>query len=115
MYNCSFVLSGPTELDGALLKASDLRAGEVFVIAGLIAKGTTTVTGVDHIERGYENMTEKIVQLGANIRKEKITEHEMKQLKAQTNSSKKIKSNKGEKMMKRSITMESDRVTEAAA
>lgn len=85
--NGSVIISGPTELEGALVKASDLRAGAALVIAGLIAKGTTTVTGVDHIERGYENMTEKLVQLGANIRKEKMTEREMEQLNVQMNLS----------------------------
>ena len=85
--NGSVIISGPTDLEGALVKASDLRAGAALVIAGLIAKGTTTVTGIDHIERGYENMTEKLVQLGANIRKEKMTEREMEQLNVQMNLS----------------------------
>src|SRR5699024_3943367 len=113
--NGSVIISGPAELEGALVKASDLRAGAALVIAGLIAKGTTIVTGVDHIERGYENMTEKLVQLGANIRKEKMTEREMEQLNVQMNLSEKIKRIKGEKTIERSLTMELVRVTEAAA
>src|SRR5699024_3796802 len=81
--NGSVIISGPTELEGTLVKASDLREAAAVDSAGVIAKGTTTATGVDHIERGYENMTEKLEQLGASILKEKMTEREMEPLNVQ--------------------------------
>lgn len=76
----SVIINGPVSLEGALVKASDLRAGASLVIAGLMSKGITEVTGVEHIERGYENMTKKLVQLGASIRREKMTEREIDQM-----------------------------------
>ena len=76
----SVIINGPASLEGALVKASDLRAGASLVIAGLMSEGMTEVTGVEHIERGYENMTKKLVQLGANIRREKMTEREIDQM-----------------------------------
>lgn len=54
-------------LEGAKVQASDLRAGAALVIAGLIAEGKTEITGLEHIERGYENMVEKLRNLGAHI------------------------------------------------
>lgn len=79
----SAIISGPVQLEGARVKASDLRAGAALVIAGLIAKGTTEITGVDHIQRGYEDMTEKLINLGAHIRMEKMTAQEMEKFKQQ--------------------------------
>ena len=79
----SVIVTGPAPLEGALVKASDLRAGASLVIAGLMSEGITEVTGVEHIERGYENMTEKLVQLGASIRREKMTEREIDQMNLQ--------------------------------
>src|SRR5690625_6083617 len=79
----SVIVTGPAPLEGALVKASDLRAGASLVIAGLMSEGITEVTGVEHIERGYENMTEKLIQLGANIRREKMTEREIDQMNLQ--------------------------------
>ncbi|MFD2130725.1 UDP-N-acetylglucosamine 1-carboxyvinyltransferase [Pseudogracilibacillus auburnensis] len=76
----SAIISGPIQLEGALVKASDLRAGASLVIAGLMANGMTEITGVEHIERGYENMTEKLVNLGARIRRETMSDEEVKQL-----------------------------------
>lgn len=81
----SVIVTGPEKLEGALVKASDLRAGASLVIAGLMADGITEVTGIEHIERGYEKMTEKLVQLGANIRKEKMTTNEMEKMNVQLN------------------------------
>ena len=51
----------------ARLKAGDLRAGAALVIAGLVASGTTEIEGVSYIERGYENIVEKLRALGADI------------------------------------------------
>ena len=47
------IITGPVQLQGAKVKASDLRAGAALVIAGLLAEGVTEVTGVEHIDRGY--------------------------------------------------------------
>ncbi len=74
------IINGPAELEGAQVRATDLRAGAALVIAGLMAKGKTEIIGVEHIERGYENMTEKLAQLGANIRKVKMTKTEIEQM-----------------------------------
>lgn len=61
------VLEGPSELHGAEVVASDLRAGACLVTAGLMAKGTTTVRNVEYILRGYDHIIEKLVALGADI------------------------------------------------
>ena len=61
------VIQGVQELSGATVKATDLRAGAALVIAGLMANGTTVVEDIYHIERGYENIDEKLRALGADI------------------------------------------------
>jgi len=76
----SAIVTGPTELKAARVHATDLRAGAALVIAGLMANGVTEITGVSHIDRGYENMTEKLIQLGANIWREKTTQAEIKHI-----------------------------------
>ena len=58
---------GPRKLKGAEVVATDLRAGAAMVIAGLLAEGETTITNVEHILRGYENMIEKLTNIGAKI------------------------------------------------
>lgn len=75
------IITGPVQLQGAKVKASDLRAGAALVIAGLLAEGVTEVTGVDHIDRGYSNLVEKLSGLGATIWREKMTKEEVEQLK----------------------------------
>ncbi len=62
---------GPTKLKGCEVKATDLRAGACLVLAGLIAEGKTIVTDVEHILRGYENIVEKLSNVGAKITLEK--------------------------------------------
>ncbi|HLQ96105.1 MAG TPA: UDP-N-acetylglucosamine 1-carboxyvinyltransferase [Pseudogracilibacillus sp.] len=62
------IVSGPVSLEGARVTASDLRAGAALVIAGLMANGRTEISGVEHIQRGYEQMVDKLQALGANIR-----------------------------------------------
>ena len=57
------------QLEGATVMATDLRAGAALVIAGLVATGTTEVTNIYHIERGYEDFVRKLKGLGANIKK----------------------------------------------
>ncbi|MHA6258973.1 UDP-N-acetylglucosamine 1-carboxyvinyltransferase [Sporosarcina sp. CAU 1771] len=70
----SAILSGPTPLEAATVRASDLRAGAALVIAGLIAEGETEVQEIQHIERGYSSLIEKLQGLGADIRKVTIQE-----------------------------------------
>lgn len=60
-------INGPTELHGDVVKATDLRAGACLVLAGLIAKGKTTINDVEHVLRGYENIIEKLRKVGAKI------------------------------------------------
>lgn len=66
------IINGPAELRGAEVVASDLRAGACLVIAGLMATGTTTITNVEYILRGYDHIIEKLTALGADIRMEEI-------------------------------------------
>ena len=61
------IITGPTPLKGEEVVATDLRAGAAMVIAGLIAKGKTTVNDIEHILRGYENIVEKLTNVGAKI------------------------------------------------
>lgn len=65
-------INGPTKLKGCEVKATDLRAGACMILAGLIAEGTTTVTDVEHVLRGYENIIEKLQGVGAKIALEEI-------------------------------------------
>jgi len=62
------VIEGVKELNGAPVKATDLRAGAAMVIAALSASGTTHIEDIEHIERGYEDIVEKLSALGADIR-----------------------------------------------
>lgn len=66
------IIDGISKLTGAVVKATDLRAGAAMVLAGLIAEGTTEIHSIEHIDRGYPHIEEKFRQLGANIRREKI-------------------------------------------
>ncbi|MFD2446800.1 UDP-N-acetylglucosamine 1-carboxyvinyltransferase [Bacillus sp. CGMCC 1.16607] len=77
----SAIINGPIQLQGAKVKASDLRAGAALVIAGLMAEGITEVTGLEHIDRGYSNLVEKLNGLGATIWREQLTKEEMEQMK----------------------------------
>lgn len=61
------LIRGGQKLTGAEVEASDLRAGACLVTAGLMAEGTTEVTGVENILRGYANIVDKLVALGADI------------------------------------------------
>ncbi len=70
------VIEGVRELTAAPVRAFDLRAGAAMVIAGLAAKGVTQVEQVTNIERGYENLVEKFVSLGADMYRSEIPETE---------------------------------------
>ena len=61
------VYEGPNQLQGASVKATDLRAGAALVIAGLMAQGRTEITNIEFILRGYSNIIEKLRSLGADI------------------------------------------------
>ena len=61
-------ISGPTKLKAQEVVATDLRAGACLVLAALISEGTTTITNIEHVLRGYENIVEKLSNVGANIR-----------------------------------------------
>jgi len=60
---------GPVPLKGAEVQITDLRAGAALVLAALAAKGRSEVLGVEHIERGYEDLEGKLTRLGARIEK----------------------------------------------
>jgi UDP-N-acetylglucosamine 1-carboxyvinyltransferase len=62
------VIEGVKELTGAPVQATDLRAGAAMLIAGLIASGTTEISEIQHIERGYEDIVGKLKALGADIK-----------------------------------------------
>ena len=66
------VITGVKELNSAPVRAVDLRAGPAMIIAGLMAKGITEVEEIVHIDRGYENIAEKLTKLGADIKRVKI-------------------------------------------
>ena len=62
------VIYGKTDLVGKNVRATDLRGGASMVICGLIADGTTVITNVEHILRGYEDIVGKLSKVGANIK-----------------------------------------------
>ena len=65
--NDHIIYEGPNQLTGSGVKATDLRAGAALVIAGLMASGTTEITNVEYILRGYSDIIHKLTQLGADI------------------------------------------------
>ena len=65
--NDHIIYEGPNQLTGSSVKATDLRAGAALVIAGLMASGTTEITNVEYILRGYSDIIQKLTQLGADI------------------------------------------------
>ena len=71
------VIEGVNELHGAPVKATDLRAGAALIIAGLVASGTTEVSSINYIERGYEEIIEKFRALGADIKKQYVPDDEV--------------------------------------
>jgi len=66
----SAIIEGVKKLTGAQVKATDLRAGAALVLAALTASGTSELSDIHHIDRGYCNLAEKLSQLGAKIRRE---------------------------------------------
>lgn len=70
--NQSTTVIGPSKLKGKEVVATDLRAGASLVAAALAAEGTTMITNVEHILRGYENIVEKLTKVGAKIKSREI-------------------------------------------
>ena len=66
------IIEGVDSLGGADVMASDLRAGAALVLAGLIARGQTRLNRIYHVDRGYEKLEEKLIKLGADIKREKF-------------------------------------------
>jgi len=65
------IIQGVKYLSGAPVMASDLRASAALILAGLVAKGVTEVSRIYHLERGYENLDDKLKKIGANVWREK--------------------------------------------
>ena len=63
------IIDGVDSLNGAKVAATDLRAGAAMVIAGLVAKGETEISEIEHIDRGYPHIEDKFRALGADIRR----------------------------------------------
>jgi UDP-N-acetylglucosamine 1-carboxyvinyltransferase len=66
-YQHSAVINGPSKLKGADIEVPDLRAGFSYLIAAIMAKGKSTIRGIDHITRGYENLEGSLKNLGVGI------------------------------------------------
>ncbi len=63
------IISGPTPLMGAAVRALDVRAGAALVLAGLAARGRTTISDIYHLDRGYESLEAKLTSVGAVMRR----------------------------------------------
>jgi UDP-N-acetylglucosamine 1-carboxyvinyltransferase len=68
----TIIITGVPQLSGASVEAVDIRAGAAVVIAGLTAQGTTEIANIEHLDRGYEGMVEKLRSLGAEIQRVRI-------------------------------------------
>ena len=78
------IIRGKTPLSGAEVMATDLRASACLVLAGLIATGQTTINDIEHLDRGYERIEEKLRQLGVRI--ERFTNNNNNQRKVEVKS-----------------------------
>ncbi|RLC34242.1 MAG: UDP-N-acetylglucosamine 1-carboxyvinyltransferase [Candidatus Nealsonbacteria bacterium] len=63
------IVNGPTKLQGRELRSLDLRGGAALIIAGLIAKGETTINNIYQVDRGYEKIEERLQAIGADIKR----------------------------------------------
>ena len=68
----SAVILGPTKLKGSRISIPDLRAGFVYLIAASLAEGESIITGIHHVERGYERIQEKLQGIGVDIERIKV-------------------------------------------
>ncbi len=64
------VVRGVPRLSGAQVRSTDIRAGAALVLAGMVADGTTEVSGAEHVDRGYEDLAGRLAALGADVRRE---------------------------------------------
>ena len=69
LYGRTAIIKGVKRLFGTTITAPDLRGGAALVLGGLVAEGTTIINGVRHIERGYDGFENKLLSLGADIKK----------------------------------------------
>lgn len=76
------IIEGGTPLSGAQVKATDLRAGAALILLGMVAEGTTEVTELRHIDRGYVGIVEKLRAMGANIERVTVSKDEERTLRA---------------------------------
>jgi UDP-N-acetylglucosamine 1-carboxyvinyltransferase len=61
------MIRGVDHLQGTTVRASDIRAAAALTLAGLVARGTTTVEGLEHVDRGYESFVARLTSLGADV------------------------------------------------
>ncbi|MCH9614432.1 MAG: UDP-N-acetylglucosamine 1-carboxyvinyltransferase 1 [Chlamydiia bacterium] len=76
----SLVIKGPTRLNGCKIEIPDLRAGFAYVMAALIAEGESEITNLQYLDRGYENIDQKLSSLGAQIKRTQKTKHPLEAL-----------------------------------
>src|SRR6476661_8094175 len=63
----SVIMNGPSDLQGAEVAATDLRAAAALIVSGLVADGITSITELKHLDRGYVDFHKKLAALGADI------------------------------------------------
>jgi UDP-N-acetylglucosamine 1-carboxyvinyltransferase len=76
-YKHTCLIKGPTPLTASKLEIPDLRAGFSYVLAALMAEGTSTLSGLPYLDRGYENLVEKLQALGASVQREHVTREKL--------------------------------------
>ncbi len=64
------LIKGPTKLKGVPIASCDIRAGAAMVLAALVAEGETEISNINYIDRGYEGLDEKLISLGAKIKRD---------------------------------------------
>lgn len=68
-YGHAIKIFGPIQLHNAILEVCDLRAGATLLLSALVAKGKSVITGIEHIDRGYENIEDKFTKIGGKIKR----------------------------------------------
>lgn len=68
-YPHSIEIQGPSRLQGAEIAVPDIRAGLAHLVAALVSKGTTTISGIEHLDRGYEKIDDRLRKIGADIKR----------------------------------------------
>jgi UDP-N-acetylglucosamine 1-carboxyvinyltransferase len=79
-YHHSIVIKGPTQLKAKEIAIPDLRAGFAYVMAALLSPDVSTISNVDYLDRGYENLVQKLTSLGADISRVTLDKKETKNL-----------------------------------